>query len=642
MTFPSFRRIHEDPVLLTLGLAAVRFLLFPYAGLVHDAQLYSFQILNRVTGGRFSEDLFFAYGSQDSYSLFSPLAAILAQYLTLRTACFVIYLAGALLQTYAWVRLSGLITGDPLVRVASAVLLALSPIPYSAWEVFIVNETFMTPRIAATALSVLAIVAAVEKRPRATLLLSAAGIAIHPLMAFGGLILVAGLHIAHAIRSRGAFLGFSRSAALTALSTAAGLVPFFWLPRAQTAWLETSRLISPHCFPSAWPPSDWVMLGLILAVATLAGILLPGTIGILSGLSAALGFSALAATVFMEATGNVILMKGQPYRAVWLTSVLAIPASLMLARILHSQGRLVPAALCVAWALGTLSPTAFSGTGKFRLVAIAAAVMMALLPLLLRFPYPVGLGAWTALAIISVCAAQLTLGLLFLVIYLVNYSELVSDWTPGLLWYAGWSAMGRVHAYAVGLLAVVAAGRLTPRGKYFAAALPAATALAWYMWSNSESFRLRFEKGWSDVAFVRRFVGQRAAAGRTPVIYWPLRATYSWVDVQANAYFQWPQIQGALFNPGTAAEGGRRLGFVQPFEYHTIQQETSGLNLDRALRLFSRHRTASVPTDRDLHRLCSDPILDFVFIEDHLQQPPAARHNKLNAYDCHDLRSLRQ
>src|SRR6516225_361745 len=70
----ALTRLAERAWTLLVVLLCVNAFSFPYAGITHDARLYSVQVLNRVEDGSYSDDLFFRYGSQDDYSLFSRLA----------------------------------------------------------------------------------------------------------------------------------------------------------------------------------------------------------------------------------------------------------------------------------------------------------------------------------------------------------------------------------------------------------------------------------------------------------------------------------------------------------------------------------------------------------------------------------------
>src|ERR1700686_2514761 len=80
------------PWSLFFALLAVNAVALPYRGVIHDSQLYAVQVMNRVENGAYGDDLFFRYGSQDKYSLFSLAAAPLVRVLGLQNAFFLLYL----------------------------------------------------------------------------------------------------------------------------------------------------------------------------------------------------------------------------------------------------------------------------------------------------------------------------------------------------------------------------------------------------------------------------------------------------------------------------------------------------------------------------------------------------------------------
>src|SRR5690242_19940574 len=88
----SLRALRDRPATLFLVLFALNALVLPYAGFIHDARLYGVQVLNKVEGGAFADDLFFRYGSQDKFSLFSTAVAPAAAVLGIDTTFFILYL----------------------------------------------------------------------------------------------------------------------------------------------------------------------------------------------------------------------------------------------------------------------------------------------------------------------------------------------------------------------------------------------------------------------------------------------------------------------------------------------------------------------------------------------------------------------
>src|SRR4051812_26774615 len=73
--FGGFRRWAAHPAALFGLLLLLNTLFRPYLGIHHDAMLYSGQVLSRLDPATYSDDLFFRYGSQDRFSIFSPLMA---------------------------------------------------------------------------------------------------------------------------------------------------------------------------------------------------------------------------------------------------------------------------------------------------------------------------------------------------------------------------------------------------------------------------------------------------------------------------------------------------------------------------------------------------------------------------------------
>src|SRR5262245_37757662 len=104
-TAGGLRALAARPWTLFFTLLAVNALAMPYAGLVHDARLYSLQALNRVSAGAYADDLFLRYGSQDQYSLFPPLSAFAVGWLGVQPAFFLLYLAGNALLLWGMMRL---------------------------------------------------------------------------------------------------------------------------------------------------------------------------------------------------------------------------------------------------------------------------------------------------------------------------------------------------------------------------------------------------------------------------------------------------------------------------------------------------------------------------------------------------------
>ena len=160
----ALRELMERPWSLFFALLAVNAVALPYRGILHDSQLYAVQVMNRVENGAYSDDLFFRYGSQDRFSAFSVVAAPLVRVLGLENAFFLLYLIFNSLLLLAAQRLLLTLFKDRIVVAMSLLLLATTHLPYSGGSALIVNESFLTPRILAVALTIFALDAMFKRR----------------------------------------------------------------------------------------------------------------------------------------------------------------------------------------------------------------------------------------------------------------------------------------------------------------------------------------------------------------------------------------------------------------------------------------------------------------------------------------------
>lgn len=124
------------PQVLFLVALALNALAQPYAGLIHDARLYSVQTRNRLSGGVFADDLFLRYGSQDQYSLFSTVATPLVSVLGLEWSFFLLYLAGNSFLLWAYLRLLRTLLDDPALAAFASISVAILALPFGGLHVF--------------------------------------------------------------------------------------------------------------------------------------------------------------------------------------------------------------------------------------------------------------------------------------------------------------------------------------------------------------------------------------------------------------------------------------------------------------------------------------------------------------------------
>lgn len=164
--------------------AACWFLPRAYLGIRHDGMLYLAQSLMQVWPNVFKADLFFAYGSQDQYSIYSTLYVWLATHFgwssiapVLLIVCQIAFLCGLALLLCKLV---------PRPLAALGVALASASPYYGGFAIFSFGEGFMTARSVAEPLVLFAMWSWFNERRLLSALLLALAMLLHPLLALAG------------------------------------------------------------------------------------------------------------------------------------------------------------------------------------------------------------------------------------------------------------------------------------------------------------------------------------------------------------------------------------------------------------------------------------------------------------------------
>jgi len=338
-----------------------------YQGIFHDAILYTLQALARLDPGALSQDVFLRFGSQDRFTIFSPLYAAAAQWLGAERAAAALTLAFQLaLFAGAWA-LARSVMPRGLALLGVLVLIAV-PGYYGPDRVFSCVESFLTPRMAAEALALGGIAAALcERRPLAALLIGAAAL-IHPIMAAAGIAALLALYAAIPYPRWALIFTLAIAAALTAAAFAMP-VGSAW-GRFDEAWLMLIRDRSPYLFLSHWQVDDWARVAVALATLGAGGIALPDARA--RALCRAAGLTTvggLALTgIACDQLHLVLLTELQPWRWQWLgtaVAALTLPAIVRMGWQSGAVGRTTTVLLLAAWIFAS---------NVFALVSVAAAV----------------------------------------------------------------------------------------------------------------------------------------------------------------------------------------------------------------------------------------------------------------------------
>jgi hypothetical protein len=631
---------------LVFGLLLIAALVHPYVGLVHDARLYSLQVANHARDALHQQDLFFAYGSQDSFSIFSRVMSPLVTLLGIEHAFWFGWLVATSLLVYAEVRLVKRLVPDSVLALIAMLLVTVSAIPYGGNGVFHVHESFLTARLPAQALVLLALVKFLDGRQYYAVILSVLAMLFHPLMGIWGLAIVVTCAVAPRVAHRGAWL--------VAAASCLGMSVLLWQPdagyllfgRLDTDWFWTGYQVSGHCFLTEWTAADWLHLLAAFTTVLFARRLLNPLASRMCAVTVLYSIAGLAIALVAQWTGYALLLQGQGYRALWVLQtvavILAAPVSWHLLK--QPSGWLQLLGMGIAGYFFQLLPSGCGALPDGSWTSIAIASLAACLVYFTT--------SWKALpratqAIMGGLAALALIHSLGICIDVLGYlpqstTAPIAGWqvatyvTSPLLWCLG----------SLGLLLLLFhIGRRQWNVVWMVTGLWVCVSVGTHLVQTSRGYRQRFEDGAGDVAFVRAWIDTHRKAGSDlDQVYWPTDTTHIWHGLDCNSYYSWAQIQGVLFSRQVATEARRRGRLVSTFELAPDRSlaRVSQRAIAAQYRLFQTHRAGQHPAAADLTKLAQDPLVDWIVLPYRFEGLAAASNGHVYIYDAKQLRRLRQ
>jgi len=359
-------------ITLLCGMLVLWILRHPFVGLTHDAQIYLIQGLARLHPDLYANDVFLRFGSQDQFTIFSPLYASAMRLFGIENAAVILTClaqAGFILAT---ILLARMLMPARLVWLGIALLCAL-PAVYGPGQIFRVLEDFATPRPFAETMVILGLVAFLRGRVWLAVALGLIGMLLHPLMAMGGFV-VALLASPLSIRTKLLIVAggaIAAGATLAALSLRGHQIVF------DPGWETLLRWGLDYLWPSLWKLATWAPLA-VTAVTLVAGALLLGerlhirALCIASLVAGAMGIAVNY--VAGDLMHLVLVVQAQPYRWLWvgtLLSIILLPLIIQAAWSLGFLGRIAALLLAAAWLF--MSERYGAAIALLALVAVVAA-----------------------------------------------------------------------------------------------------------------------------------------------------------------------------------------------------------------------------------------------------------------------------
>lgn len=605
---PPMKRLRIEPAtaIAVLALGCIWLLTHRYDGIRHDAWLYAAQALARLDSQAFRNDLFFVYGSQDDYSLFSLPYSLLAQSLGIGHASLLLLIAGQLGWALAAFALARCWLAGTALWIGLALLFAL-PRDYGADGVFHYAESFLTARSAAEPLVLAALAAMIAGRFWLAWLAALLAFACHPIIALPGLLFLAAFQLGPGART------------LAVLALAA-IVSSLVLPTMDAEWLGIVRQRAPFVMLDEWrwayllEPLAW--MGILAVAATGASPRLQPASRALVVVGAASALLAILATL----THAELLIQVQAWRGAWLIKVVAL---LVLVGLFAERWQRSSAD---RWLLAGLTAAAATATTLGGPVAVGLA-------LLNHFGWkggqPPAVPRWLPVAGGAALLGVLAMTLLEVLQHAWYAVERIYRWVlapPGALLgnFTGLLLGPLVLLLPAGLWLLLRPGRRHPI---------AVTLLSFSLFLGALS-------GWNkdhdnDSATLFSAHPPQPFPGLIPrgaTVYWQNHFEFSWFLLRRANYASSLQAVGLLFSRQTAMEAQRRLKRLADFGSADAQ-----LGLISGTKIVRRP-----PTQSGLIELCRDPILDFVILDLRFEgtAPPVWESGQAAwfLYRCEDVR----
>lgn len=343
-----------------LGLALLVvcwFAMRPYVGIRHDGLLYTMQAFRNLQPEIWQADLFFMFGSQDSFTLFSKVHALVIASLGLQRATLLMQLLLSGLQALAvWVLMRRVID-DWRWALVAALGVATYPVIYSDQTWVGYTEAYVTARSAAEPVGLLALALFATGTPKQRLI--AVGLALlmpllHPLMALavwavGWLMLVM-----HDRRWLAMLLGVP---VLLGLAWA-DIAPFRDLLNTyDPAWWEAVDELNPLSSPSHWSPRAWSSIpASAIALVLVRPYVVDPARRLLDAVIVWALLGCAMSLVAVDGLRNVLLTGLQLWRGNWLLQLMAaglgLVACLRLLRESTPTSRMAGAFLAMAYLAG--------------------------------------------------------------------------------------------------------------------------------------------------------------------------------------------------------------------------------------------------------------------------------------------------
>ena len=521
--------IDQRTLLAYISILSLWLVTRPYRGIWHDSRLYTLSALKKLYPHNFERDLFFLYGSQDNFTVFSQLHAWVIEYTGIDQSALLLTLTGQALWLTGAIFLACKLLYTPWNWLGLGLIIVMND--YYGYYIFSYGESFLTPRLFAEGLTMIGLYLWLKRYYLFSVIPIAISMAFHPLMTAAAMLI---LYFTYLLIHRTKTLLIT-----TALITLIGYFVVIDIPpfnrillRMSDTWYTLVDQRSPHVFLHNWETASFNRMIISFSILVCASRL---AIEPLRSLCIGAALATVAGMAFAyfggEILHNVLVIQIQPWRVLWLTTLLsALAAALLVSHYSNVKNWIPIFGYLSAWLLR-------DSTGGFiALLSLMYCVYeIKLLPyyriILLLFFGIFSIATLSQLAVfIFVPLADLTEPssiIFYLKIPMIAF--IVSLATFSLTFY--WQRSSR---YQTSILALSLFG----------------LALSVIAWNRTISASSNISI--SNIDLLRNMIKAN------DVVYWVNNPEDTWFALLRSSYYSRTQLAGILFNEETALEGQRR------------------------------------------------------------------------------------
>jgi hypothetical protein len=314
-------KISKNNLFLIIFLLSLWILSRPYIGIWHDSLLYAAQAFSRLHPDVFHHDIFFLFGSQDSFTIFSPAYATAIQWFGLNLANIILLILSHIAWIYSAYNLFRKFINETIGWFGIALVFTM-PAMYGGHGIFSYAESFLSPRVFSEALVMIALSAVLQDRILISFGALLVATLLHPLVAIAGIFAVTFYLFLNDFRWL--LLPLIGIAIIFAFSYWE-VEPFIGLAQIMNGeWFEIVREANIYVFPSSWRLMDWNRFAFDAMVVAFSSIIFQNRKRFMI---IAIGLTGIAGVVVSligaDLLNNVFIIQLQTWRTAWLLHVLS-------------------------------------------------------------------------------------------------------------------------------------------------------------------------------------------------------------------------------------------------------------------------------------------------------------------------------